>query len=411
MLEFKNISSENEDRLLFWYIFLSVFNKVIFFFNISMYLFPLLLFNYRRKYGYMLRYESYTQLIALIFGGAAILSTLSTTIHLEKGNFFSSLTVLPNYLYWSFILLFFISHRKNINLNISIKSISYGLFFTIVYHYLLIFLNLNNFPGLVGSSQNGFAFKMIIFSPIALYFFYTRKGFAKTVFAALLLIYVAIVSGSRSGTGIVLISNIMILMYIYSNERRTLFIATFIPIIFSGIIFFNSNYFWDIIYDINPRFYNIVLEKSNILTNDTSFLFRRAQVEKGLEVFDKYPFLGIGLNNFQSYYIYQPLNFEGSHWIAAKDQVFNASAHNSYINILAEGGLLLFIPFSTLLFLPIFRILIKIIRLNEFTIQFVFFVSFISMAIHLYFISAILNMYAWVLIALGLVVSDSRYKY
>ena len=103
--------------------------------------------------------------------------------------------------------------------------------------------------------------------------------------------------------------------------------------------------------------------------------------------------------NFEDVNIYQPLDFEGNQWIRGKKLTYNSGSFNSYIQILAEGGLLMFIPFSVIMLFPIYKLVVNPLMPNEKT---PFLISFICMSIHLYFIAAIVNMWAWFLIGITL---------
>jgi O-antigen ligase len=121
-------------------------------------------------------------------------------------------------------------------------------------------------------------------------------------------------------------------------------------------------------------------------------------VEKTLIIFDEHSLTGIGLNNFTNYDVYFEGNFEGSQFVVNKDGTNDKSAHNSYASILAEGGLLLFIPLALLLLFNIIHFFKSFTKRSQ--MENAFYWSFLGMCIHLYFISAILNVFAWFLIGI-----------
>jgi len=124
-----------------------------------------------------------------------------------------------------------------------------------------------------------------------------------------------------------------------------------------------------------------------------------AQIEKSLLIFEKYPFSGIGLNNFTNYKVRLPGNFEGSEFVIHKNKIDQKSAHNSYIGFMAEGGLVVIVPFVLLLLYLIIWFFVKLSKLKPEDKP--IFIAIIHMGIHLYFIYAILNVFAWFLIGLG----------
>ncbi len=85
--------------------------------------------------------------------------------------------------------------------------------------------------------------------------------------------------------------------------------------------------------------------------------------------------------------------FEGTFYVIKKENILKMSAHNSYLSLLAEGGLVLFIPFILLILMNLWRSIKNIHHLDTFTIAII--LGFVAMLIHLWFISAILGVYAW----------------
>jgi O-antigen ligase len=135
-------------------------------------------------------------------------------------------------------------------------------------------------------------------------------------------------------------------------------------------------------------------------------LIRRAMVEKGLILFEKYPIAGIGLNNWVDYEVKFKGDFVGSERIINKSRIEKYSAHNSYVAFLGEGGLLLLVPFVTLLLCTIFKLVINYKHLEEFQQPILW--ALIMMSIHIYFISAMLNSFTWYLISLGVAAATKK---
>ena len=85
-------------------------------------------------------------------------------------------------------------------------------------------------------------------------------------------------------------------------------------------------------------------DSSDYLSEDRSYLVRLAMIEKGLTLFRDNLAFGVGLNNFTKIEARIAGNFEGSEYVVNKDIYRKVSSHNSYVNILAEGGLFLAVP-------------------------------------------------------------------
>ena len=135
--------------------------------------------------------------------------------------------------------------------------------------------------------------------------------------------------------------------------------------------------FWNYLNKLNPEFTFAIKNLDWVLNVDRSYLIRRAAFEKGLLLYKENPITGIGLMNFEDANIYQPLDFEGNQWIRGKKLTYNSGSFNSYIQILAEGGLLMFIPFSIIMLFPFYKLVVNPLMPNEKT---PFLISFICIS-------------------------------
>lgn len=401
------MESLKHNKLLFWYTYFSIFSIPIFIFNFSLYLFPLLISSFNARFGFKLRISNFLIASIMFFALGSLLSTLNTLTYSSIGDFNLALAVLPNYIYWCVILLFFISQKNNINYFVINKGIYFGLVSIIIYYFILQRLGFNQVPFLKTMTQNTFAFILICFSPLALNYIYSKSSWSLVILNFLFIASASLFCGSRSSGILVLFLNMVLLFFFYLKSNKKFIVLSFIPIILLFLLFFSSNQTWVIMDRINPRIYKLIFDTEWVLNRDTSYLIRKAQVEKGMQIYEKYPVFGVGLNNFQNSNIYQPLDFKGRKWIIGKKHSYNSSSHNSYINILAEGGLLLFIPFCIIIFISINRLLRKMYLSKEDTFIIALSLGFFGMIAHLYFITAITNMFAWFLIALTLAYTQS----
>ena len=152
----------------------------------------------------------------------------------------------------------------------------------------------------------------------------------------------------------------------------------------------------------------IYSNSSNLIDEDRSLLVRKLMVEKALIIFESNPITGIGLNSFSSHNVNFRGDFEGSQFVINKSNTNSKSAHNSYVSLLSEGGLLLLIPFLIIIFFNIYKFVKYYNHRNQ--IENSFYWAFIGMCVHLYFISAILNVYAWFLIGIVSAISTNSKK-
>ncbi len=386
------------EMFLFWYGFFMAFPLIVPFFNISFYIFPLLLLVFKKRYGYIFLAKNFLFIIVNLFILGVIINLFSTLLLSDFTSFKRTLRVVPNYIYWVLMVLFFYSHRNNINIPLIARGVFYGLISSTIFFFFIRPLRLHRLIPFVNNlSQNSFAFLLICFSAISIYYIKKRYNLFWGFILFLVLAYVGFRSGSRSSSVLVFVSGSITL---FLNKISLKKIALTISIVFLAIIFiFQTTFVKKLIYNLNPRAYTLIYELENTFDNDYSFLARMVQVEKGIRIFQKKPITGIGLNNFSDFDdVELDGMFEGTDNLVKKINIANLSAHNSYVSILAEGGLVLAIPFFLILLFPLLKALFSLSKLSPFNIT--IFISFIVMLVHLWFISAILNVYAWFLIAI-----------
>jgi O-antigen ligase len=386
------------DRLINLYAFFMSFPVIVIYQNISSYIFIIILFALSASHKLYINTTAPVQKFAVLFGVGAVFSTISSYFIGGFESLSRSLVVLPNYLYWSLLILFLVTNRDRLNLNGIFKAITIGIVFSIIYYFFLqrslIIRELGIFKVL---TRNTFAFILICYVPIAVYYI---KNILRPVFTILIVLLFALIGflgGSRSGS--ILVLSGAVLSYLLTetlSKKRVIFIIVFFSLVGYTLTIPGTR---DLIERLNPRTSKLIYSTENTIATDRSLLLRKAMVEKGLSLFRQHPVAGIGLNNFTSVAGEIEGNFEGARYIINKDIETGKSAHNSYIGILSEGGLLVAIPFFLILLWILLRFIIHFpqTRPQDRAI----FIGVLMMAVHLYFISAILNVFAWYLIGLA----------
>ena len=380
-------------RTINWFAFFMAFPVVLIAGrHITMYIFLLIFFTHNYKF---LRVNSKLTLLALFFAIGSIVS-VANTFNLDGVSITKSLIVLPNYIYWSVIVISLINLKEIIHIEKVSKYISYGLMFLI--GFFIIQPYLSDFSRIIFNrvTLNNFSFLLICFAPPALvYIFHYRRNKKLGILIFLICMFFLISNGRRSGTVLVLVPALLALNLPKIDIRR---LRNGIISILAVIVLLNTSFTKNTIKSSNTRIYNLIYENNNILSSDVSYLVRRLQIEKALIIFKKNPMTGIGLNNWGDYRVNFTGDFEGSEYVIKKKEMDKKSAHNSYVSLLAEGGLLLIIPFLLIVLLNM-RDFIKKYNLRS-QIENAYYWSFIAMLIHLYFISAIVNVYCWFLIGI-----------
>lgn len=130
-------------------------------------------------------------------------------------------------------------------------------------------------------------------------------------------------------------------------------------------------------------------------------------IEKGFEIIEKYPFFGVGIGHFNKYQAELKNIFSddytrliGNNLNNEVDEYNRTSAHNSYIHVLAEMGI---IGFIVLLMILIPLLTFSIIRLFNLKLEIedMALISIFGMCIHFYTISSFPGTLTWFVFGLA----------
>ena len=343
-----------------------------------------------------------------VAGYAAFIAigVIISVIDVEKfdGSLNRALIVLPNYIYWCLILVILSSYLHKINMYIIYRGVAYGIVSSLIYYFIQdYFTAIPFFRTLYG---NGFAFLMICFSPIAMYYYLSKGKRRQSIVLLVAILAAMLLQGRRAGILLVSFEAFILFFFIEVKARN---IAISVIALITIAILFNTSFVKNYIQAKSDRIYIILYETVDVKTQDQSYLTRRAMVNKGLQIFEENRFTGIGLNNFVAYNkIDINLDFEGGELLKYKD-LSEKSAHNSYISILAEGGLLLFVPVILLFITTILFFIRNYNSIDKFKKP--VFLGFVGMCVHMYVISAIVNVNAWFLIAIAATYTIKKQMY
>lgn len=382
--------------LTFWYAFLMAFPVILIIQNISIFVFPFLFFGMYSLSGKVFTLRYGIQFIALAFGIGAIISVLNIPESMPVNSLSRALSVLPNYLYWVVLILFLTTQKRWLRMDAVYEGVFWGVLFSVIYFYFFQSF-LTAIPIFKPLPQNTFAFLLICYTPIVVWYTWYRFGFWGAFLVLVGLTLSGFLSGSRSGSLLTLSGGALTLLLNRKNFGSIYVFGLIGYIVVVSMI--DTKLVRDLVFSLNQRTYKLIYDREKTLQEDRSYLVRLAQIEKSLIIFNKYPWTGIGLNNFTNYEVKLPGNFKGAEFVINKKNMDKKSAHNSYIGFLAEGGLLLTIPFILLLLYCVFWYFVSIRKLQS--EYHAIFIGVIHMGIHLYFIYAILNVFAWFLIGLA----------
>lgn len=326
----------------------------------------------------------------------------------EHPGFLKSFQMTIQYSYWILIATFFITKRNKINITEVSKWLFFGTVMTILGYYI--------FPIKIGSDFLGISFTQarnfyvfILFCTVPLCFIYIKKKYSRNIQIAFLFFFLAawLLSNGRSGAviGIIEILLISILLFpIFAKSLRFMLI----PFICLYVLFQNQDvqvYLDSVankVEQVSPRFASLLRsEGEGDLTQDKSWLIRKLMIDKGVSIVREYPFFGIGPGNFKYYgdelktlRKYKRLsNYDESHYN-------KKSAHNSYIQLITDFGIIGFSIFILIILFPLLYFLKLLIR-NKLTFYHVSLISLIGICIHFYAVSAITGAIPWLIIGLS----------
>jgi O-antigen ligase len=323
--------------------------------------------------------------------------------------FFSAFMILVQYTYWILVTIFFILYSKYLDIYSFGKWCFYGvLASTICFYFVHYNLNTGLFALELYQTRNAFVFTLLTGIPISFFYLIKRfKGiklflFFPGFFFALLL------TNGRSAAIIGFIEILLLAGIVYKSQMKLILIIV-APLVV--LIFFFQTVQSEPLEEIvaskvesfNPRMAELLRgEGEGDLNEDRSWLHRKLMIEKGFEIFNLYPILGIGANNFKyfdgslkSLDDYVRLNY------MSNDFYNRRSAHNSYIQILAEFGILGLILFILIFIRPIRYMSLSAFFQSDLNFFNLILISLISMLIHFYSISSITGALPWLIFGLA----------
>ncbi len=377
-----------------WYAFFMAFPAILILGqNISIFFFLIIVYKLFGKIN-LFRLSNQVLYLPLLFSLGAIISVIDTNAVAEN-EYSKGLAVLPNYIYWSLLVVMMTNIRNIVKVESIAKYTMLGVITTIVYYNVQPFLSSLQFI-FNKLSPNSFSFILICVSaPCFIYLLKIKKSKWYAFGFLFISVFYLISEGRRAGTMLVFLPCMLALLFSKIEVKK---------LIFGMLVFLTSFGLMqtqgaeDLVKSLNPRIYSLLYESENIITEDRSYLVRRLQVEKALLIFREHPMTGIGLNNYSNYSVEFEGNFEGAEYVISKAAMSEKSSHNSYVSLLAEGGLILILPLIGLFLFNLFHFIKSYNSRPQ--IENAYYWSFCAMCIHLYFITGIVNIYAWFLISI-----------
>jgi O-antigen ligase len=321
--------------------------------NITFFIFIYILYNVYalKRFGSPIVIKDFADKTIFFFIIWALFSSISQPYFSRNPGFLADFKFNIQHVYWMVLFLFLKNNFNKIDLLNIGKFTFLGSFFLIVFYLVFpgqINFGIGSFTSKMG--RNSFVYQIECIVPIAMMFL-INKSFKLNLLILFTYFIVTLLTNGRAGTLIVfLYLFVFLLINKIVNFKASLLIGLFLFSLFS-IGLFNTKGIGvalaNTIRPFNDRIANLILqEEDGDLEFDRSWIERQIHISKGLEIFELYPIKGVGLNHFMFYDTdYSTVNLSDYEidGIVRFDEVTleelnSRSAHNSYIQLLAETG-------------------------------------------------------------------------
>ncbi len=246
--------------------------------------------------------------------------------------------------------------------------------------------------------QNAYGVLFSTYSPFLLLRILEEKRWKKLLAVAgtLTLWAAAAINGSR-GSWVSIAIGLALCLILLAVSRPGKFAGLLIAVLF---IFGLAGAAWTAF----PQVHTSVVDRFNTfqtLDTEKSYMIRQLMIQKGVRLFEQSPIIGVGAGRFTKSSapldIPQILSYANQAYFNAK------SSHNSYLDFLAESGLVGAIPFGILLITLAwggFKSAYRFSRKGSYLILAVF-LSFVQMSIHMWVIASLTNTGNWFIYGLA----------
>jgi len=334
-------------------------------------------------------------ILGLILFSSIVISTLVNEMNRGEINR-SSLLSLVQYAYWIlvFVIMGYIFRSSKIR-----KTMSTIFAFAVVavtalrWYEALFHGRIGAWSGTTIMTQNTYGFQFSVFVPF-LYIKIFDKETKRRWFWILMTIAMIVAVGFNGSRGnwvaMALGAAVMGLVFLITQPKKVpAFILTILAILVVGFIVLNISS--QISEAFTSRF-----ETLFSLEEDKTYVVRQVLVQKGLKLFEESPIIGVGSARFTrervSVEIPELLRYSDTDFVLSTKQ-----SHNSYIQFLAEFGLLGSIPLAMMIiYLAVRGLQMTYEEMKEGKfIDFAIFIAFIQMSVHMWVLSSFTGTLTW----------------
>lgn len=248
-------------------------------------------------------------------------------------------------------------------------------------------------------NRNTYGIMFSTFSPFLLLLIFESKRLKRLIALGgyFLLIGAAAINGSRgSWISIAVGLGISLIIFLFFKPKRAFGLIIILTVAALGLTLILSS---------SPQISSAIQARFSTLESleeDKNYTFRELMVQKGLRLFKESPIIGVGPGRFEETYTELDVpDLFG--YVPNYDRYLGKSAHNSYMNILAELGLVGLIPYLCILLSLVignFWAAGRSVRKMD-LLPMAVFLSLIQMSVHFWVLSSITNTATWFIYGLS----------
>lgn len=313
----------------------------------------------------------------------------------------SGMISIVQYAYWllTFVVCAYLFNDQLVQKKV-VNFFAYGILILSILRWVeaVVFDRIGAWSNTQFMSQNGYGFQFSIFFPFLIYKVFdpktNRKGW--WVVGVVVALGAIAINGSRGSWVSVALGMLLLLVAFFIMQPKTAvkgFLVLFIVTTIGALVLV-----------VSPRLNSAVISRFETLQSldeDKSYVVRKVLVQKGLKLFAESPVIGVGSLRFTQ----EKTSLELPDILseASLEYIERKESHNSYIQFLAEFGLLGSIPFVLLIFSLLINSLIKVQKTMKSGsyLPIVITISFIQMLTHMWVINALTSTLFWAILGLN----------
>lgn len=341
------------------------------------------------------QYSSWILLAVLIWFGIFLSTTanglLSLGVNINNDGFF----YLIRYMYWIlvFVITAYFANQPSMLERIT-SILAWCVLLLAVFRWVEVILygNVGAWTGTRLMTQNAYGFQFSTFSPFVLISVFQAKGKKRLFWVmALLVIWGAAAINASRGSWVAMGLGLAVSFLIFFFSRPRKFIGGLFALLFvagAGVLA------WTYM----PKAADAVQERLDTfasLEEDKSYVIRQVMIQKGLRLFQESPLIGVGANRFTL--TWTDLTIPELISYVDIENFERRNSHNSYVQFLAEFGLVGSIPLAVLLIILTvrgYKTALSSIKRNN-LVPLAIFISFIQMSVHMWVLTALTGTVSW----------------